>query len=268
MNCLDIFSQVQVILCTLEWPKIHANMLHQYFYHVRAGFIQHCRLRPVLQAIFLWTLISRQLSQDLDCASSNTYQRSTSQNVDHEPPDSKNAGFTPPPQRLNIELSAEQNQMIEEAFNLFNTGTEGLDEFEPGMDNSAQHRSGLDESEFASAVKALGFSGRNHKETAKELMKKVKAEDKIGNFVSLEEFTNFMKGQLTGDPDEEINAIFEAISENNCITKVRLGKVAAQNGVSLTDDELHSMFDDSVEKAEEGIGYVEFVQILKHSTWV
>lgn len=156
--------------------------------------------------------------------------------------------------------------MIEDVFNLFDTSTEGQDDAEA----EGHHKSGLDQSEFAAAIKALGFTSRKHQKRARELMSKVDTDN--DNLVSLEEFTNFMKGQLTGrDPDEEIGIIFSAFANDNetgRITKSRLAEVAEHFGIKLTEDELLSMFDDDVMKAEEGLQQEEFVQILKHSTWI
>ena len=203
----------------------------------------------------------------MDTGSANPHQH-TSALVIRPPPASRltneSQAVSTPSHRQNASLSEEQKKLIEEVFKIFDTSTQGLDhdDNDSGNEDEGQGKSGLNESEFASAIKALGFSSRHHQKTAKMLMSKVDADG--DNSVSLEEFTHLMEGQLTGrDPDEEIIAIFDAFvdyAENGRITKLRLAEVAEHVGVNLTDDELVSMF--------EGVNQKEFVQILKHSTWI
>jgi Ca2+-binding EF-hand superfamily protein len=191
-------------------------------------------------------------------------------------PDPLNAAdATPHLPHPKVELSVEQKKMIKEVFHIFNTrnDTEGLDETELNetcMENEGQDRSRLDESDFAAAIQALGFSSRNHTKEAKELMNKVDTDG--DHSVSLEEFTHLMEGQLAGrDPEEEINAIFAAFvnyAEDGCITKERLAEVTEGLGVKLTDDELNSIFDDAHRNSLSGIDKEEFVKILKYSTWI
>jgi Ca2+-binding EF-hand superfamily protein len=161
--------------------------------------------------------------------------------------------------------------MIKDVFHLFDTSAEGLDEGDSGREDEGQGKPGLDEFEFASAIKTLGFSSRNHKKLARDLMSKVDTDH--DNSISLEEFSSLMEGQLVGrDPDEEINAIFAAFvdyADDGCITKERLAEVAEYIGVKLTDEELNSMFEKThTTDGFCGIGKEEFVQILKHSTWI
>jgi Ca2+-binding EF-hand superfamily protein len=170
-------------------------------------------------------------------------------------------------------LSAEHKNMIKEVFHLFDTRMEELDETESGREDEgqeSQNRSGLDESEFAAAIKTLGFSSHKHSKMAKELMLKVDTDG--DHFISLEEFTNLMEGQLVGrDPDEEINAIFSAFvnyDDHGYISKERLAEVADYLGVRLTISELDSMFENAHSNSNGGIGKEEFLQILKHSTWI
>ncbi len=246
----------------------------------------------MLQTIFLWTLIARQISQALDTGLATSHKDKLALVIKPPPeldstieplgvppsssePESMIAlqGVLPNSRHQSVALSEEQKKMIKDVFDLFDTSTEGLDENDSDHEDEGRCKtvqSGLDESEFASAIKALGFSSRNHKKMAKTLMMKV---DTDGNkSVSLEEFSSLMEGQLTGrDPEEEINAIFAAFVnyvKNGRISKLRLAEVAEYVGVNLSTEELDSMFFNDVTKGEEGINQHEFVQILKHSTWI
>jgi Ca2+-binding EF-hand superfamily protein len=222
----------------------------------------------MLQTIFLWTLIARQISQVLDTESGFSHKQASSLII--KPPESNKSENTTQSPHKSVELSAEQKNMIKEVFNLFDTSSEGPDEADSGREDESYSRSGLDESEFASAIKTLGFSSRNHKKLARDLMRKVDTDG--NNSISLEEFSSLMEGQLVGrDPDEEINAIFAAFvdyADNGCITKDRLAGVAEYIGVKLTDEELNSMFENAHTNSVGGIEKEEFVQILKHSTWI
>ncbi len=227
-----------------------------------------------MQTIFLWTLIARQISQALDNGSEISSQHLVSYVTHH--PEPINADVSTASQvHPRVELSEEQKKLIKEVFHIFNTrnDSEGQDEAELndiGIEDEGHDRSQMDESDFASAIRALGFSSRNHTKVAKELMKRVDADG--DHFVSFEEFTHLMEGQLAGrDPEEEINAIFAAFvndSEDGCISEKRLAEVADGVGVKLTDDELSSMFADAHKNSMSGIDKEEFVKILKHSTWI
>jgi Ca2+-binding EF-hand superfamily protein len=222
----------------------------------------------VLQTTFFWTLIARQISQALDSESAGSHHHNRSL-VIKPPPEltTAQASVLTPSKHQHVKLTEEQKNMIKEVFHLFDTRTEGVDDNDSGREEEDKDRSGLDESEFSAAIKAMGFSSRHHKKMAKSLMSKVDTDG--DNLVSLEEFTSLMEGQLAGrDPNEEMNAIFAAFvdyAENGRITKLRLAEVAEHIGVKLSDDELNSMFDDY---AGGGIDQQEFVEILKHSTWI
>jgi Ca2+-binding EF-hand superfamily protein len=166
-------------------------------------------------------------------------------------------------------ISAEQEKMIKDAFHLFNAGTDEQDEQDLDTGESSHHKSGLDKSEFAVAIKAMGFSSRDHQKDV-DLIRMVDT-DQDGS-ISLEEFTDFMKGKLSGrDPDEEIGLIFSAFVDNDekeIITKARLASVAESFYFKLSDDELDSMFDSNISKDGNCIDYEEFMQVLKNSTWV
>jgi Ca2+-binding EF-hand superfamily protein len=154
---------------------------------------------------------------------------------------------------LAVELSEQQLGLIKEVFDLFDT--EGLGR--------------LNEAEFASAIRAMGFSSHHHRRMAKDLMRRVDVDGDCS--ITLDEFTSLMEGQLTGrDPEEEINATFAAFVRGTGvvgITAQRLAQVAREVGVKLEEAELAGMFADADTDGSGDVSKEEYVHILKHSTW-
>ena len=213
------------------------------------------------QTIFLWTLIARHISHALDTPSAYPNQHKAV--FVRKPLNSSSDLITSSSIRRATQISAEQEKMIKDAFHLFSASTDEQDENDSG-------NGGLDISEFAIAIKAMGFSSHN-REKDMDLMHKVDTDHNAS--ISLEEFTDFMKGKLTGhDPDEEISLVFSAFvdcDERGIITKARLASVAESFHFKLSDDELNSMLDiDISSNVRNGINHEEFMKILKNSTWV
>jgi centrin-1 len=171
---------------------------------------------------------------------------------------SKSASTQPAPSQsqrhLAVELSEQQQGLIKEVFNLFDTEGTGQ----------------LNESEFASAISAMGFSSRHHLRMARDLMRKVDV-DGDGS-IALDEFTSLMEGQLAGrDPEEEIHATFAAFvdgTEGRGIDQARLAQVAQDVGVKLGEEELAVIFADADADGSGDVSKEEYVQILKNSTWI
>ena len=205
-----------------------------------------------MQTVFLWTLIARQISQSERAAIQNqVHDRSlgsSSFKVGNGDELQRNQPLSA------LDLSPEQNIMIREVFNLFDTDGEGQ----------------LDEAELASAIFTMGFSSHNHVEMAAKFMDRM---DTDGNRrVSIDEFIQLMQGQLAGrDPEEEIRSTYAAffgIDRKGTITLSLLREMTMGLGISLSDDELCDMIKDADRNGEGGVDEEEFVHILKHSTWI
>ena len=152
-----------------------------------------------------------------------------------------------------FDMSPEQNNMIREVFNLFDTDGEGQ----------------LDEVELASAIFTMGFSSQNTEEMAAKFMDRM---DTDGNRrISIHEFTQLLQGQLAGrDPEEEIRATFAAFFDSGLKESIDLSllkKMTMELGISLLDKELDDMIKDADRNGVGGVDEEEYVRILKHSTW-
>ena len=125
----------------------------------------------------------------------------------------------------------------------------------------------LEEGELAAAIFAMGFSTREHRTMAKDLV------GQYSGSLSLEQFTELIGVQLAGrDPEEEIRATFAYICgddpKNQTINFQVLKSKVAKLKIKLTDSELQSMIADADRSGRGEVGLEEYIQILKNSTWV
>jgi centrin-1 len=206
------------------------------------------------QTVFLWTFVARQISMS-DGFNPGETSEAHSGHRSQEPrsPKSVKQAHTMSI-KSPVKLSQEQVDMIHEVFSLFDTDGEGQ----------------LQEDELAAAIFAMGFSTRNHHKLARDFVSQI---DRDGDrAVSLEEFTELMKGQLAGrDPEEEIRATFHAFCDHKpsvrSIDLERLRAKARQMEVRLTDEEIRDMIADADRDGGGDVDEEEYVHILKDSTW-
>ena len=202
-----------------------------------------------MQTIFLWTFIARKISQD----QSKEHSLGNVGMLEQASPTGQ--ARKDPIRMTSIKLSDDKVTMIKEVFDLFNTDGQG----------------GLEEDELASAIFAMGFSTSGHHKLAKELMGQISD----GSSVSLEQFTELMRGHLAGrDPEEEIRSTFTCICEKEKGERAKIidmellrAKVRRLH-IKLSDEELRDMIADADRSGKGGVGLEEYMQILKQSTWM
>ena len=215
-----------------------------------------------MQTVFLWTLVAREISHAIPTGSKmqDHVVHSVLTTSDMPSKRSKASG---------MELSPEQQKMIRDLFELFDTDGEQR----------------LDEGELAAAIFAMGFSSQNHHQMASKFIDKLAID---GNrTIDLDQFTELMKSELTGrDPEEEIRATFARFatlvpesrslvpslaaegSEGGGINLEQLKCMSRTLGLLLTEDELENMIKDADRNGGGDVDEDEYVQILKNSTWI
>jgi Ca2+-binding EF-hand superfamily protein len=134
-----------------------------------------------VQTIFLWTLVARQIS--------STYGKQTLAGDKVSELSESQITTKDLSTHGTVELSDEQSSMIQEVFKLFDTDGRGK----------------LAEVGLASAIFSMGFSTHNHHQMAESLLGQFSEDGTL----SLQQFTELMRGQLAGqDPEEEIRSTF------------------------------------------------------------
>ncbi len=198
-----------------------------------------------VQTIFLWTLLARKISHAIE---STYFTGDSDQLVGSNKLKEGSAG-----PGSTVELSEEQTAMIQEVFKLFDTDGKGK----------------LAEVGLASAIFSMGFSTRNHHEMAKSLLSQCSDDGTL----SLQQFTELMRGQLAGqDPEEEIKSTFVWICGDypriNTINFERLKSKVRKLQIKLANEEIHDMINDADRDDDGLVDLHEYVHILKNSTWV
>jgi hypothetical protein len=151
----------------------------------------------------LWTFIARQLSSAID---EDVEAQSKAADVKSEgkaqAPASPSIAAQSGAGLASLVLSKEEKDLFQAVFKLFDTDGEGK----------------LEERELASAIYAMGFSTRDHRQMAKALI------GKYNGSLTLPQFTELMGSQLAGrDPEEEIRATFALMcGEDPSVTAVNL----------------------------------------------
>ena len=194
------------------------------------------------QTIFLWTLVARQISSTLGKQSSGGGDKQLGSNTaaEHSTHDT-------------IELSDDQTAMIQEVFKLFDTDSKGK----------------LTEVGLASAIFSMGFSTHNHHQMAQSLLSQFSDDGTL----SLQQFTELMRGQLAGqDPEEEIRSTFVWICGDypkvQTINFERLKSRVRKLKIKLPDEEIQDMIKGADRDDDGMMDLQEYLHILKHSTWV
>eukprot|EP01027_Heterolobosea_sp_BB2_P008623 GEZU01012796.1.p1 GENE.GEZU01012796.1~~GEZU01012796.1.p1 ORF type:complete len:200 (-),score=46.76 GEZU01012796.1:163-681(-) len=144
------------------------------------------------------------------------------------------------------ELTEEQKNEIQEAFDLFDTDGSGT----------------IDAKELKVAMRALGF------EPKKEEIKKMIADiDKDGSgTIDFNEFLELMTAKMSEkDSREEILKAFRLFDydETGKISFANLKRVATELGENMTDEELQEMIDEADRDGDGEISEEEFLRIMK-----
>ena len=198
----------------------------------------------MFQVIFYWTLLARHVSQHFDAD-----------------PSLKPVLQIEKQEQQQITLSQQQEDQIREIFTLFDTDGGGT----------------IDRQELRIAMNALGFQSAKSQLTSVQQEKEqvldiLKSDGRDG--VTLDEFTALMKGELiVADPDEEIKAIFAALSnieegrDPNHITLSKLRLASEKYEIRLSEDELELMINQIDEDGCGSIDEKEFIHVMRFSPW-
>eukprot|EP00924_Labyrinthula_sp_SR-Ha-C_P002689 maker-scaffold_13-snap-gene-4.0-mRNA-1 protein AED:0.24 eAED:0.24 QI:0/0.5/0.33/1/0.5/1/3/50/333 len=148
-----------------------------------------------------------------------------------------------------VELTQEQRQEIQEAFDLFDTDGSGT----------------IDAKELKVAMRALGF------EPKKEEIKKMIADiDKDGDgTINFNEFLQMMTAKMgEKDSKEEILKAFKLFDDDDTgkITFKNLKRVAKELGENMSDEELQEMIDEADRDGDGEISEDEFLRIMKKTS--
>ncbi|PVU89993.1 hypothetical protein BB561_005087 [Smittium simulii] len=143
-----------------------------------------------------------------------------------------------------VQISAEYTAEINEAFNLFDTNSDGL----------------IDYYEFKVAMRALGFDVKKQ-----EIVQLLKDYGRENNMIDLANFTLIMAEKISRrDPEEEYRKAFRLFDSDNSgkITVESLNKVAQELGETLSIEEISSMIDEFDLDNDGGINETEFIKIM------
>jgi len=148
-----------------------------------------------------------------------------------------------------IELTEEQKQEIQEAFDLFDTDGSGT----------------IDAKELKVAMRALGFEPKKE-----EIKKMITDIDKDGSgAIDFNEFLEMMTKKMSEkDSREEILKAFRLFDddETGFITLKNLRRVAKEIGENMNDDELQEMIDEADRDGDGQISEEEFLRIMKKTS--
>ena len=148
--------------------------------------------------------------------------------------------------KFRTELTEEQRQEIKEAFDLFDSESNGV----------------IDSKEHKVAMRALGFEPK--KEEIRKLLNDV---DKAGEgVIKFDDFLDIMtQKMLERDPIEEMKKAFHLICEegHDKITLKSLQKVAKELGENMTVEELQEMIEEADRDGDGEIKEEDFIKIMK-----
>jgi len=144
------------------------------------------------------------------------------------------------------ELTEEQKQEIQEAFDLFDTDGSGS----------------IDAKELKVAMRALGFEPKKE-----EIQKMIADVDDDGSgSIEFEEFLKMMTQKiLNRDPKDEILKAFRLFDDDETgkISFKNLKRVAKELGERMTDEELQEMIDEADRDGDGEVNEEEFLRIMK-----
>ena len=147
--------------------------------------------------------------------------------------------------KFRTEITEEQRQEIKEAFDLFDSESNGV----------------IDSKELKVAMRALGFEPK--KEEIRKLLNDV---DKAGEgVIKFDDFLDIMtQKMLERDPVEEMKKAFHLICEEgqDKITLKSLQKVAKELGENMTVEELQEMIEEADRDGDGEIGEEDFIKIM------
>ena len=148
--------------------------------------------------------------------------------------------------KFRTEITEEQRQEIKEAFDLFDSESNGV----------------IDSKELKVAMRALGFEPK--KEEIRKLLNDV---DKAGEgVIKFDDFLDIMtQKMLERDPVEEMKKAFHLICEEgqDKITLKSLQKVAKELGENMTVEELQEMIEEADRDGDGEIEEEDFIKIMK-----
>lgn len=147
------------------------------------------------------------------------------------------------------ELTEEQKQEIQEAFDLFDTDGTG----------------NIDVKELKVAMRALGFEPKKD-----EIKKMIMDIDKEGTGkISYNDFLGVMTHKMAEkDSKEEILKAFKLFDDDETgkISFKNLKRVAKELGENLTDEELQEMIDEADRDGDGEVNEQEFLRIMKKTS--
>ncbi|XP_030836871.1 caltractin [Strongylocentrotus purpuratus] len=147
------------------------------------------------------------------------------------------------------ELTEEQKQEIQEAFDLFDTEGTGT----------------IDAKELKVAMRALGFEPKKE-----EIKKMIQDIDKEGSgTIDFNDFLQLMTAKMSEkDSKEEILKAFKLFDDDETgrISFKNLKRVAKELGENLTDEELQEMIDEADRDGDGEINEQEFLRIMKKTS--
>ncbi|XP_032855356.1 centrin-2 isoform X1 [Tyto alba] len=148
-----------------------------------------------------------------------------------------------------LELTEEQKQEIQEAFDLFDTDGTGS----------------IDVKELKVAMRALGFEPKKE-----EIKKMISDVDKEGTGkISFHDFLVVMTQKMAEkDSKEEILKAFKLFDDDETgkISFKNLKRVAKELGENLTDEELQEMIDEADRDGDGEVNEQEFLRIMKKTS--
>ncbi len=204
------------------------------------------------QAIFLWTLLARHISGNMDKETSGEDEWLASDAPKAAPADAAPSFFS----------TSGQEALVRELFEIFDTEDKGR----------------LGKAELASAIYAMGFNTRRHHDIASAVLGDP-SQDGAG--LSLGQFTELIRGKLVGrDPDERIMATFAWLcgdvapggggggGKRKCIDLSTLKQRVRKLKIRLSDEELMDMVREADRDGDGSVDAREYLLMLKNSTWI